>query len=37
MLHTPIRNDVNLYLSSDFGEISLDNANDTPNKRLQWG
>lgn len=36
MLHTPIRNDVNLYQSSDFGEISLDNANDTPYKRHQW-
>lgn len=35
MLHTPIRNDVNLYQSSDFGEISLDNANDTPYKRHQ--
>lgn len=36
MLHTPIRNDVNLYQSSDFGEISLDNANDTPYKRHRW-
>lgn len=36
MLHTPIRNDVNLHQSSDFGEISLDNANDTPYKRHEW-